>query len=39
MVDAMGYPRFFLFTAILGIPVLILILIAARRFEIAEHSP
>jgi PAT family beta-lactamase induction signal transducer AmpG len=39
MVDAMGYPGFFLFTAILGIPVLLLIIIAARRFHIGEHSP
>jgi len=38
MVDAMGYPGFFLFTAILGIPVLLLIIIAARRFQIGEHS-
>ena len=39
MVDAIGYSRFFLFTAILGIPVLVLILIAARRFEIRDRSP
>jgi PAT family beta-lactamase induction signal transducer AmpG len=37
MVDAIGYPSFFLFTAILGIPVLLLILIAARRFEIRDR--
>jgi len=39
MVDAIGYSKFFLFTAILGIPVLLLILIAARRFEIRDRSP
>ena len=39
MVGALGYPGFFLLTALLGIPVLILIVIAARRFEIGEHSP
>ena len=38
MVDALGYPGFFLTTAILGVPVLILIIVAARRFEIREHS-
>jgi PAT family beta-lactamase induction signal transducer AmpG len=38
MVDSMGYPGFFLLTAILGIPVLFLIIVTARRFEIREHS-
>jgi PAT family beta-lactamase induction signal transducer AmpG len=38
IVDAIGYPGFFLLTAILGIPVLFLIIITARRFEIREHS-
>jgi PAT family beta-lactamase induction signal transducer AmpG len=37
MVDALGYPGFFMFTAILGLPVLLLIVITARRFEIREH--
>jgi PAT family beta-lactamase induction signal transducer AmpG len=37
MVDAIGYPSFFLVTAILGIPVLLLILIAAQRFEIRDR--
>ena len=32
MVDSMGYPNFFIFTALLGIPVLILIAIAGKRF-------
>ena len=39
MVDTIGYSNFFLFTAILGVPVLLLILIAARRFEIQDRSP
>ncbi len=38
MVDALGYPTFFLLTAVLGLPVLVLIIITARRFEIGEHS-
>ena len=38
MVDALGYPGFFLLTAILGLPVLLLIVIATRRFQIREHS-
>ena len=33
MVDSMGYSNFFLFTALIGIPVLLLITIAARRSE------
>jgi PAT family beta-lactamase induction signal transducer AmpG len=38
MVDALGYPGFFMLTAILGLPVLLLIVVAARRFQIREHS-
>jgi PAT family beta-lactamase induction signal transducer AmpG len=38
MVDAMGYPSFFLLTALLGLPVLLLIVIAAKRFEIRDRS-
>lgn len=37
MVDAMGYPGFFMLTAILGIPVLLLIAITSRRFQISEN--
>ena len=39
IVDAVGYPHFFLITAILGLPVLLLIVVAARRFEIQDRSP
>ena len=39
IVDAVGYPDFFLITAILGLPVLLLIVVAARRFEIQDRSP
>ena len=38
MVEGLGYPGFFMLTAILGLPVLLLIAITARRFEIREHS-
>ncbi len=38
MVDAMGYPGFFLLTAILGVPVLLLIILTARRFQIDEQT-
>ena len=38
MVDAMGYSSFFLFTAILGLPVLLLILVVGKRFEIRDQS-
>jgi PAT family beta-lactamase induction signal transducer AmpG len=33
MVDAIGYSNFFLLTAVMGIPVLLLIIVAARRSE------
>ena len=36
MVDAMGYPSFFLLAAGLGLPVLALIVIATRRLELRE---
>jgi len=36
MVDAMGYPNFFLLTAISGIPVLLLILLVAKRLQINQ---
>ena len=38
MVDGLGYPGFFLLTAILGLPVLFLIVLASRRLRIDEHS-
>jgi PAT family beta-lactamase induction signal transducer AmpG len=37
MVDAMGYPSFFMLTTILGIPVLLLIAVTSRRFQIREN--
>jgi PAT family beta-lactamase induction signal transducer AmpG len=33
MVDAIGYSNFFLVTALMGIPVLLLIFIASRRYQ------
>jgi len=33
MVDTMGYPTFFMITALLGLPVILLILLAKRRFK------
>jgi PAT family beta-lactamase induction signal transducer AmpG len=33
MVDAIGYSNFFLITALMGIPVLLLIFIASRRYQ------
>ncbi len=38
MVNAIGYPNFFLLTAILGLPVLLLIVLAARRFDIRDRG-
>jgi PAT family beta-lactamase induction signal transducer AmpG len=34
MVDAMGYPGFFIFTTLLGLPVLLLVAWAGRRLEL-----
>ncbi|WP_460565377.1 AmpG family muropeptide MFS transporter [Hydrogenophaga aquatica] len=36
MVDAMGYPGFFWFTALVGLPVMLLVWLAQRRLEVAE---
>jgi MFS transporter, PAT family, beta-lactamase induction signal transducer AmpG len=36
MVDAMGYPGFFLFTTLIGVPVMALVWLAGRRLDIAE---
>jgi len=36
MVDSMGYPNFFIFTALLGVPVLVLILLAGKRFNLNQ---
>lgn len=33
IVDSIGYSNFFLITALMGVPVLILIVVSARRFE------
>ncbi len=38
MVDSMGYPSFFMLTAVMGIPVLFLIVIATRKLEINQPS-
>jgi len=36
MVDGMGYSNFFIMTAIIGIPVLLLIVIASKKLELNE---
>lgn len=36
MVDAMGYPSFFLFTTVLGLPVLVLIVVIGKRFDVSD---
>lgn len=38
MVDSMGYPSFFMLTAVMGIPVLFIIIVAARRLEVTEQG-
>ncbi len=37
MVNAIGYPGFFLLTAILGLPVILLIVLAAKRLQIHDR--
>ncbi len=39
MVDGMGYPGFFMLTALLGVPVIALVLLAKQRLQIAERPP
>ena len=34
IVDMVGYPQFFLMTALIGVPVIALILLAGRRFDL-----
>lgn len=39
MVEAMGYSNFFLVASVMGLPVLVLIVMAGRRFDIRDTSP
>ncbi|AFJ03314.1 AmpG permease [Methylophaga frappieri] len=39
MVEAMGYPQFFLLTALLGLPVLVLIWLSGRYFKLSNNVP
>jgi len=39
MVDGVGYPAFFLITFLLGIPVLALVWLAGRRFDLKTPDP
>jgi len=36
IVDGIGYPGFFIFTTLIGVPVLLLIWLAGRKLAIAE---
>ncbi len=38
IVDSVGYSQFFLIAAALGVPVLLLIVVAARRLKVAEDA-
>jgi len=38
MVDTMGYEQFFLLTALMGLPVLVLIAFAQKRFDLAQDK-
>jgi len=38
MVDAMGYPGFFLFTTAIGLPVMVLVALARRHLEVAPRA-
>ena len=37
LVDGIGYPGFFVFTTLIGVPVIALVWIAGRRLDIAEE--
>jgi MFS transporter, PAT family, beta-lactamase induction signal transducer AmpG len=37
IVDGIGYPGFFVFTTLIGVPVIALVWIAGRRLDIAEE--
>ena len=39
MVDVMGYPGFFWFTAIIGLPVLLLVWLAQRQLAVSSPAP
>ena len=39
IVDRIGYPGFFVFTALIGVPVLLLVWLAGRRLALAEQRP
>ena len=39
MVDSVGYTNFFLIAAALGVPVLLLVAIAARKLRVTEEGP
>jgi PAT family beta-lactamase induction signal transducer AmpG len=36
MVESLGYQWFFMLTALIGLPVLLLIVLAAKRFRLAQ---
>jgi PAT family beta-lactamase induction signal transducer AmpG len=38
IVDAVGYPHFFMFTTALGLPVLLLVLLVHRQLQKHEHQ-
>lgn len=37
IVESIGYEQFFLLTALMGLPVLLLIMLAAKRFDLAQE--
>jgi len=39
IVDGLGYPGFFVFTACIGVPVMALVWLAGRRLAIADPPP
>jgi PAT family beta-lactamase induction signal transducer AmpG len=38
MVDSLGYPSFFIIASLMGVPVLLLVKLAERRFNIAQEK-
>jgi PAT family beta-lactamase induction signal transducer AmpG len=39
MVEVMGFENFFLMTALMSIPVIMLIILAGRRFNLKANEP
>jgi len=39
IVESIGYPGFFIFTGLIGLPILLLVVLAQRSLKLKEHDP